>query len=68
MFHAVYTGAEDLPALWPADGSMGEEGGENGEQPQTQSQGEQNTGVLWKAIPRDPQAERAAGTLPEVKM
>lgn len=66
IFHAVYTGTEDLPALWPTDGSMGEEGGANGEQPQTQSQGEQDTGVLWKAIPWDPQAERAAGALPEV--
>lgn len=66
IFHALYTGAEDLPALWPADGSVGEEGGANGEQPQTQSQGEQDTGVLWKAIPWDTQAERAAGALPEV--
>lgn len=60
------TGTEDLPALWPADGSMGEEGGANGEQPQTQSQGEQDTGVLWEAISWDPQAERAARALPEV--
>lgn len=62
----VHAGTEDLPALWPVDGSVGEEGGANGEQPSTQSQGEQDTGVLWKAIPRDPQAERAAGALPEV--
>lgn len=64
----MHTGTEDLPALRPADGSVGEEGGANGEQPQTQSQGEQNAGVLRKAVPRDPQAERAAGALPEVKV
>lgn len=39
-------GAEDLSALRPTDGSMGEKGGANGEQPQAKGQGEQDTGVL----------------------
>lgn len=60
------TGAEDLPALWPADGSVGEEGGADGEQPQAQGQGQQDSGVLREAVPRDPKAEGAAGALPEV--
>lgn len=60
------TGAEDLPALWPADGSLGEEGGADGEQPQAQGQGEQDARVLREAVPRDPEAAGAAGALPEV--
>lgn len=60
------TGAEDLPALRPADGSLGEEGGADGEQPQAQGQGEQDAGVLREAVPRDPEAAGAAGALPEV--
>lgn len=54
LMHILSTGTEDLSALRPADGGLGEEGGAHGEQPQTQSQGEQNTRVLREAVPRDP--------------
>jgi len=60
------TGAEHLPALRPADGGLGEEGGEDGEQPAAEGQGQPHTGILREAVPRDPQAAGAAGTLPEV--
>lgn len=31
IFNILNTGTEDLPALWPANGSLGEESGANGE-------------------------------------
>ena len=62
------TGAEHLPALRPADGGLGEEGGADGEQPAAESQGDADARVLREAVPRDPQAAGAAGALPEVKL
>lgn len=60
------SGTEVLPALWPANGSLGEEGGAHRKQPAAQSQGEQGAGVLRETVPRDPQAKRAAGADAEV--
>lgn len=56
-----------MPALRPADGSVGEESGAHRKQPTTQSQGEQGAGILREAVPRDPQATRAAGAHAEVR-
>lgn len=63
---SVASGAEILPALRPADGSVGEESGAHRKQPTTQSQGEQGARILRETVPRDPQATRAAGAHAEV--
>lgn len=60
------SGTEVLPALRPADGSVGEESGAHRKQPTTQSQGEQGARILRETVPRDPQATRAAGAHAEV--
>lgn len=62
----VRSGTEILPALRSANGGLGEESRAHREQPTPKSEREQSTGVLRKAVPRDPQAERDAGAHADV--
>lgn len=50
-FYLFVPGTENLPALRPADGGVGEEGGADGEQPTAQGQRESHTRVLRAPIP-----------------